>query len=163
MNKYKFQPVTYDFMNEFKFQPVTYDFMNEFKFQPVTYDFMNKFKFQPVTYDFMNKFKLQPVTYDFMNKFKFQPVTYDFMNKFKFQPVTYTQDNATVYVYWEGYFDDVSGIETYEVSLWKNSSCAVNADTQPIVDWIALTYNYTDYSFVDLQLEVRITYFLRGV
>jgi len=85
------------------------------------------------------------------------------MNKFKFQPVTYTQDNATVYVYWEGYVDDVSGIETYEVSLWKNLSCAVNADTQQIVDWIKLTDNYTEYSFIDLQLEVRIRHFLRGI
>ncbi|XP_076085326.1 uncharacterized protein LOC143056125 [Mytilus galloprovincialis] len=68
-------------------------------------------------------------------------------------PVTYNPSNTSVYVYWEGYFDNVSDIATYEVSLWRNKSCSEVSESEMIVSWITLTNNYTDYSFIDLTLN----------
>ncbi|XP_076085507.1 uncharacterized protein LOC143056307 [Mytilus galloprovincialis] len=67
--------------------------------------------------------------------------------------VTYTQSNTSVYVYWEGYGDDVSEIANYQVSLWRNKSCSEVAESEMVVSWITLTNNYTEYSFIDLTLN----------
>ncbi|VDI51286.1 Hypothetical predicted protein [Mytilus galloprovincialis] len=67
--------------------------------------------------------------------------------------VTYTQSNTSVYVYWEGYGDEVSDIASYEVSLWRNKSCSVDTESEMVVSWITLSNNYTDYSFIDLTLN----------
>ena len=83
-----------------------------------------------------------------------------FLNKnflFTFQPVTYNQANTSLYVYWEGYGDDVSDIATYEVSIWRNKSCSVDAESEMVVSWITLSNNYTDYSFIDLSLNVSFS------
>ncbi|XP_052081925.1 uncharacterized protein LOC127719726 isoform X2 [Mytilus californianus] len=68
-------------------------------------------------------------------------------------PVTYNRANTSVYVYWEGYGDDVSDIATYEVSIWRNKSCSEVAESEMVVSWIILSNNYTDYSFIDLTLN----------
>ncbi|CAG2246701.1 unnamed protein product [Mytilus edulis] len=68
-------------------------------------------------------------------------------------PVTYNQANTSLYVYWEGYGDDVSDIATYEVSIWRNKSCSVDAESEMVVSWITLSNNYTDYSFIDQSLN----------
>jgi hypothetical protein len=45
-------------------------------------------------------------------------------------------------------------LKTFEVSLWKNSSCTSDSTEDLLVDWIELTRNYTEYSFVELELKV---------
>ena len=74
------------------------------------------------------------------------------------QPVTYTVDNSTIQVLWEDYNDPESGIETFEVSLWNSTSCSDQLIQTLLHDWIELTNNYTEYSFVDLQLQVCFTH-----
>ena len=56
---------------------------------------------------------------------------------------------------WKDYIDPESDIDTYEVSLWRNSSCFSDSTEELIVDWIELTTNYTQYSFVELELKVQ--------
>ena len=68
--------------------------------------------------------------------------------------MTYTADNSTITVTWKDYIDDESDIDMYQVSLWMNSSCSDDSTESLMVDWIELTKNYTQYSFVELQLQV---------
>jgi hypothetical protein len=58
---------------------------------------------------------------------------------------------------WMGFEDSESGIAKYEVSLWNFSSCANEsvAEAELQHDWIELTHNYSEYSFVELELKVR--------
>ena len=70
------------------------------------------------------------------------------------QAVTFTSDNSTIKVTWENFIDPESDIDTFEVSLWKNSSCTSDSTEDLLVDWIELTKNYTEYSFVELELKV---------
>ncbi|OPL32757.1 hypothetical protein AM593_07098, partial [Mytilus galloprovincialis] len=72
--------------------------------------------------------------------------------------LAYTSDNSTIRVQWTNYSDPESGIETYEVSLWKNTSCDSSAEEILLIDWIELTSNYTEYSFVNLNLTMNILY-----
>ncbi|XP_076086943.1 uncharacterized protein LOC143057517 [Mytilus galloprovincialis] len=72
--------------------------------------------------------------------------------------LAYTSDNSTLRVQWTNYSDPESGIATYEVSLWKNTSCDSSAEEILLIDWIELTSNYTEYSFVNLNLTMNILY-----
>ena len=72
-----------------------------------------------------------------------------------FQPVSYTFDATTITVDWEGFEDLESGISTFELSLWKYASCQMGAAEILEVDWLKLQGdNYTEYSFVDLNIPV---------
>ena len=57
-------------------------------------------------------------------------------------------------MYWENYTDPESDIKLYQVSLWRNSSCAPDSEHEVEVDWIDLDNNFTEYTFVDLSLQV---------
>ncbi|VDI71255.1 Hypothetical predicted protein, partial [Mytilus galloprovincialis] len=72
--------------------------------------------------------------------------------------LAYTSDNSTIRVQWTSYSDPESGIATYEVSLWKNTSCFISAEEILEVNWIELTSNYTEYSFVNLNITMNIPY-----
>ncbi|CAC5412724.1 unnamed protein product [Mytilus coruscus] len=72
--------------------------------------------------------------------------------------LAYTSDNTTVQVQWTNYSDLESEISTYEVSLWRNTSCHSDGQEELLVDWIELTNNYTEYSFVNLNLTMNIPY-----
>lgn len=76
------------------------------------------------------------------------------MSKVFLQDLAYTSDNTTVRVQWTNYSDLESKISTYEVSLWRNTSCHSDGQEELLVDWIELTNNYTEYSFVNLNLTV---------
>lgn len=73
------------------------------------------------------------------------------------QAVSYTSDSGSLYVYWENYTDSETGIQSYQVSLLVNSSCGPDSTQDQVVDWITLGPNYTDYTFVDLDLQVQST------
>lgn len=68
--------------------------------------------------------------------------------------MSYTQRSDTIGVWWENYKDPQSGIRSYEVSLRKYSSCAEDDDIETVVDWLTLDPDYTEYTFVDLKLQV---------
>ncbi|VDI73733.1 Hypothetical predicted protein, partial [Mytilus galloprovincialis] len=72
--------------------------------------------------------------------------------------LAYTSDNTTVQVQWTNYSDPESKISTYEVSLWRNTSCHSDGQEELLIDWIELTNNYTEYSFVTLNLTMNIPY-----
>ncbi|XP_076087285.1 uncharacterized protein LOC143057777 [Mytilus galloprovincialis] len=72
--------------------------------------------------------------------------------------LVYTSDSSTIRVQWINYSDPESGIATYEVSLWKNTSCDSSAEEILLIDWIELTSNYTEYNFVNLNLTMNIPY-----
>ncbi|XP_063408918.1 uncharacterized protein LOC134692399 [Mytilus trossulus] len=80
------------------------------------------------------------------------------INKFDMTDLAYTSDNSTIRVQWTNYSDSESGIVTYEVSLWKNTSCFISAEEILEVNSIELTNNYTEYSFVNLNLTMNIPY-----
>ncbi|VDI16055.1 Hypothetical predicted protein [Mytilus galloprovincialis] len=73
-------------------------------------------------------------------------------------PISYTSDSSSLYVYWENYTDPESDIKSYQVSLWRNSSCNVGSTQNVEVDWISLDSNFTDYTFVDLDLQNDMPY-----
>ncbi|VDI67222.1 Hypothetical predicted protein [Mytilus galloprovincialis] len=75
--------------------------------------------------------------------------------------LAYTSDNSTLTVQWTNYSDPESDIATYEVSLWQNTSCYSSGEEVLLVDWIELTNNYTEYSFVNLNLTMNIPYTVR--
>ncbi|KAL5015119.1 hypothetical protein ScPMuIL_009389 [Solemya velum] len=74
--------------------------------------------------------------------------------------VSYTQQSDRVGVWWENYGDPQSGIQTYEVSLRKYSSCAEDGDTETVVDWLTLDPDYTEYTFVDLNLQPLVPHYV---
>ncbi|XP_062596534.1 uncharacterized protein LOC134257978, partial [Saccostrea cucullata] len=76
-------------------------------------------------------------------------------------PVAYLTKNNTVAVQWEKFEDRESGICQYEVSLWNNTSCNVTSTEQIVVDWIHLSKKYTSYQFIDLGLQINISYFVK--
>ncbi|XP_076085497.1 uncharacterized protein LOC143056293 [Mytilus galloprovincialis] len=73
-------------------------------------------------------------------------------------PISYTSDSSSLYIYWENYTDPESDIKSYQVSLWRNSSCNVGSTQNVEVDWISLDSNFTDYTFVDLDLQNDMPY-----
>ncbi|KAL5014713.1 hypothetical protein ScPMuIL_008983 [Solemya velum] len=74
--------------------------------------------------------------------------------------VSYTQRSDRLGVWWENYRDPQSGIQTYEVSLRKHSSCAEDDNTETVVDWLTLDPDYTEYTFVDLNLQPLVPHYV---
>ncbi|KAK3609657.1 hypothetical protein CHS0354_035942 [Potamilus streckersoni] len=78
-------------------------------------------------------------------------------------PISYTSKNDSLTIMWEGYEDNVSGIHSYTVSLWKQKLCGDTGPKEMVVDWIKLDRNYSAYEFVELTLEKSTPYFAKMI
>ena len=77
------------------------------------------------------------------------------------QPLDYAHMKEELQVWWNGFEDPESGIQSYRIRLVSATTCEENESTDIVVDWIHLEGNYTEYSFVDISLSVDMIYIIR--
>ncbi|XP_048250418.1 uncharacterized protein LOC124151537 [Haliotis rufescens] len=74
---------------------------------------------------------------------------------------SYAAKPTQLSVYWKNFNDSDSGIKSYTVSLLKNISCGHGNPEELVVEPIALDTNATSYTFMDLNLQRSVPYFVR--
>uniref|UniRef100_A0ABM0M0H6 Uncharacterized protein LOC100366953 n=1 Tax=Saccoglossus kowalevskii TaxID=10224 RepID=A0ABM0M0H6_SACKO len=79
---------------------------------------------------------------------------------FQNEDVMYTKQPEQLDVTWSGYYDDISGIQHYELALYEGQSCQDSGDLIKVKDYIKVLPNDTDYTFLDLQLQPSRPYFV---
>ena len=72
--------------------------------------------------------------------------------------MTYTDSMEFISVYWEGYVDPESGVRMYKIRLLNALSCREEHENRifTVVNSIDIESNYSEYKFVDLNLQVSI-------
>ncbi len=75
--------------------------------------------------------------------------------------MAYTDSFEFVPVYWDGYFDPESSVVMYQIRLLSLPSCREEDEALlgTVVDWIDMDANYTSYKFMDLDLQVSLSFY----
>ncbi|XP_022100316.1 uncharacterized protein LOC110984425 [Acanthaster planci] len=75
----------------------------------------------------------------------------------------YTDSTDSVSVAWEGYRDDESGIKSFNLRLMQAASCDIDDDNNltplPNQDWLVLSPDTRDFTFVALSLATNQPYY----
>ncbi|XP_038050876.1 uncharacterized protein LOC119724026 [Patiria miniata] len=86
---------------------------------------------------------------------------------FYYMPVAYTDSAESVSMVWEDYRDDESGIKSFNLRIMQAASCHVRDDNNltvvPNQDWLVLSPDTWEFTFVDVNLETNLPYFVQLV